>query len=154
MSYTVHFDDTQVKEMLAKAPDETKATVRRILEKSGIETMAEMRIQAPVGVTGDLRRTTHYIFEGSASVVIEPTAQYAKYVETGTRPHWTSVKEGTPLYKWAMQKGISPYAVQRSIAQKGTKAHPFIRPTYDNMLVRVQDFFDTGIAELASKLNG
>lgn len=150
----ITFNDTLVREMLARAPEATRQTVRRVLERSGIEVMAEMRRQAPVAVTGDLRRTAHYRFEGNGKVIVEPTAAYAEWVEKGTKPHWVSVKAGTPLYRWAMQKGISPYAVQRSIAKKGTKAHPFIQPTYDIMEPKVQRFFESGIMELASKLNG
>ena len=52
-------------------------------------------------------------------------APYSAYVEFGARPHWTSVKN---LEGWADRHGISPYAVQYSIAKKGTPAQPFLGP--------------------------
>ena len=53
-------------------------------------------------------------------------AKYADYVEKGTKPHWTSVRN---LESWARFRGINPYVLQRSIARKGTKAHPFEQRT-------------------------
>jgi HK97 gp10 family phage protein len=142
-----------VRQMLAQAPEETALTVHRLLEQNGIQVMAEMRRQAPVAVTGDLRRTIHYYFLETATVAVEPTADYAEYVEKGTSPHWVSVKPGTPLYRWATQKAISPYALQRSIARKGTKPHPFIQPTYEIMEPRVHRDFNQGIDQLIARLN-
>lgn len=52
-------------------------------------------------------------------------ADYSAYVEFGARPHWTSVRN---LEGWAERHGISPYAVQYSIAKKGTPAQPFMTP--------------------------
>jgi HK97 gp10 family phage protein len=150
----IKIDDSAIRAMFDKAPEETQKTVHNLLEKSGIETMAIMRLVAPVGVTGDMRRSAHYIFRNKEEVIIEPTALYAPYVEFGTKPHWTSIKPGTALYKWAMQKGIPPFALQRSIAKKGTKAHPFIQPTYDEAEPVVQSIFNDGIMDLARRLNG
>lgn len=152
---SITFDDKKVREMLAAAPERTMQTVRQLLEKAGIDVMAEMRREAPVGVTGDLRRTTHYVFQGDMAVVVEPTANYAEDVEKGTSPHWVAVEgKDSPLARWAAQKGINPYAVQRSIAKKGTKAHPFIQPTYDIMEPKVQRDFENGIERFIGQLNG
>ena len=61
-----------------------------------------MRIQAGVGATGDLRRSVRYTTSPvNVSATIYPNVPYAEYVEKGTRPHWTSVKPGTPLRRWA-----------------------------------------------------
>jgi HK97 gp10 family phage protein len=140
--------------MLAQSPEQTKRTVHQLLEKAGIQVMAEMRLHAPVAVTGDLRRTVHYVFQADGAVAVEPTASYAEYVEKGTKPHFVSVKPGTPLYRWAMQKGIPPFALKASIAKKGTKPHPFIQPTYDIMEPKVQRLFSEGIDALIGQLNG
>lgn len=153
-SVKITLDDTKVREMLAKAPQETKMTVRRLLERAGIDVMSEMRQHAPVAVTGDLRRSAHYFFQSENEVAVEPTAKYAEAVEKGSKPHWVSVRPGTPLFRWAMQKGISPFALQWSIAHKGTKPHPFIQPTYDIMEPQVQRLFTDGITELVGRLNG
>jgi len=49
--------------------------------------------------------------------------EYGLYLDTGTKPHWTSVRN---LQTWANAKGINVYALQASIAKKGTKAHPWL----------------------------
>lgn len=54
---------------------------------------------------------------------LKPIINYGVFVEEGTKPHWTSVKN---LIPWAHRHGMNPYAVQRAIAKRGTKgAHMF-----------------------------
>ncbi len=153
-TFTVDVDSKLVSEMLQKAPDETNKTIRSLLTGAGIDVSAALRRVAPVGVTGDLRGSTHYYFSHSDTVVVEPTANYANAVEKGSIPHWVSVRPGTALYAWATQKGIPPYALQASIARKGTKAHPFIEPTWRIMEPQVSDDFSKGIDNLMERLNG
>lgn len=57
-----------------------------------------------------------------------PGKTYGKYVERGTSAHWVPIEA---ISRWSAQKGISAYAIQRSIARKGTKAHPFMIPAYE-----------------------
>lgn len=150
---TITADSRMVQAMLRKAPELTRATVKELLTASGIITMGLLRMNMPVGATGDLRRGGRYYFRDSETVAVEPVSKYAEAVDKGSRPHWTSAKAGTPLWRWATQKGISPYAVQRSIAKKGTRAHPFMRPTYEQAQPEVRRIFDNGIATLAARLN-
>lgn len=63
---------------------------------------------------------------------ISPHTKYAIYVHQGTSPHWVPIAALAP---WARRHGINPYAVQRSIAKKGTKANPFM----DRAAVESQD---------------
>lgn len=151
-TFKVDVDSKAVSQMLEKAPDETNKTIHSLLIGAGIDVSAELRRKAPVGVTGDLRGSTHYYFSSSSTVVVEPTADYSDAVEKGSVPHWVSVKPGTALYAWATQKGIPPYALQRSIATKGTKAHPFIEPTWRIMEPKVTDDFNKGIDDLMERL--
>ena len=58
-------------------------------------------------------------------------ANYAPYVEFGTRPHFPPV---AALERWAKQKGLNPWVVAKSIAQKGTEAHPHFWPAAENVL--------------------
>lgn len=148
------FDDAKVKAMLNIAPERVQQTVHRLLEQVGILGQSEMRQQTGVGATGDLRRSEHYFFSGGAEVTVEPTVDYAQDVDKGTSPHWVSVATGTSLYKWAMQKGINPYDVQKSIAKKGTKAHPFLQPTFDILEPKASRIFNNGVDALIGQLNG
>lgn len=61
---------------------------------------------------------------------IYASADHALSVEFGSKPHWTSARN---LKKWAGDKlgdENLAYAVQKSIARKGTKAQPFLRPAF------------------------
>lgn len=101
-----------------------------------------MREEVNVGATGDLRRSIKYkLHPVNVSAEIWPDSPYAEPLEKGSRPHWTSIKPGTSLYKWAKHKGFDAggmRALQISIATKGTKPHPFVKPTYDVMKPRVE----------------
>lgn len=148
----VSVDSAAVQQMLREAPAKVENRLNRVLRVVSIETQREMRQRANVGVTGDLRQSVKYQV-GKLEASIGPTAKHAQYVEHGTKPHWTSVKDGTPLAKWAKAKGISPFAVQRSIAKKGTKAHPFVGPTFKFMEPRIKRRFNTEIDKLIQELS-
>ena len=56
--------------------------------------------------------------------------KYAAAVEFGSVPHWAPI---APLKQWAKRKlgdEGAAYAVQKTIAKKGTKPKPFLRPAY------------------------
>lgn len=149
---TIEIDSAQAQAMLRAAPGKIKSRLNRVLNVVSIETQREMRTKANVGVSGDLRRSIKYQVTGLESRV-GPTAASGPYVEKGTRPHWTSVKPETALGKWAAAKGVNPYMLQRSIARKGTKAHPFVEPTYTLMEPRITRRFDSEIDKLVQELN-
>jgi len=78
-----------------------------------------------------------------------PGKKYGKHVEFGTRPHWVSVKA---LERWAKKKGISPYAVQKSIARKGTKKHPFLIPAFTKNKEFIQQQFKGALKRITKEL--
>lgn len=150
----VTIDDAAVQEMLASAPDVVQKTIRELVEGSAIDVQREMRIAAPIAVTGDLRRSVRYTFTpATLSAEITPAIDYAGDVEYGGKARYVSVAEGTPLRAWAEQKGINPYALRNSIAKKGTKAHPFVEPTYIKMKPVVEESISSGITEMVEGLN-
>jgi hypothetical protein len=51
------------------------------------------------------------------------------YVHQGTKPHWAPVKA---LRGWALRHGIDPFALQRSIAKKGTRPNPWFEEAVDS----------------------
>lgn len=128
----VTFDAREVQSLFRRYPEAATAKLTSLIEASAVDVQRDMRIAAPVGYSGDLRRAIKYrMNKASLTAEITPDVSYAQGVEEGTRPHWVSVREGSPLRRWAVQKGINPYAVQKSIAKKGTKKHPFVGPTFD-----------------------
>lgn len=129
----VVFDSAAVQRVFRELPTRSLFVVNQLIEGSAIDVQREMRTRVSVGATGDTRRRIKYVLnKANLSAEIYPDVPHAEALEKGTRPHWTSVKEGTPLRQWADHKGINPYAVQASIAKRGTKAHPFIIPTFQS----------------------
>ena len=146
-------DDSQVIALFNRAPEAIRRTIGQLVEGAAIDIQREMRIIAPIAVTGDLRRSIRYTYSAATlSAVIEPAANYAEDVEQGRKAHFVSVAEGTPLRAWAKLKGINPYALQNSIAKKGTKAHPFVQPTFEKMKPKVENDIASGIARLIGSL--
>jgi hypothetical protein len=151
---SVSIDDAAVRAMLERAPEKLRAGVSRLVEGAAIDVQREMRIAAPVAVTGQLRKSIRYTFTPSfLRAEVSPNVPYAERVEKGGPPERVSVKPGTPLRAWAEHKGLNPYAVRNSIARKGTKEHPFVEPTYDKMKPVVERDIAQGIAALVEGLS-
>jgi len=78
---------------------------------------------------GTLQNSIQFTVEDNGDVVFSMVG-YAKWVEYGSKPHWTSIEN---LKKWARDKlgdENAAYALQRHIAKNGTKPHPFIRVAF------------------------
>lgn len=147
-------DDARLESAFRQAPELISAGLRRLVEGAAIDLHNQERVAAPVAVTGQLRGSIRYKFMPlSLTAEVGPTVDYAAAIENGTRPHWVSVKPGTPLFRWAKQKGINPFAVQRSIAKKGTKAHPFVMPTFERLAPKIRNDFATGVEALLGGFN-
>ena len=146
-AFRITINDAAVVKLFAAAPSVLQQATRRLIEAAAIDIQREMRIAANVGATGDLRRSIRYTFSpATLTAVIEPTVDYAPDVEYGSRPHYVSASPGTPLARWARMKGLNPFAVQASILKKGTRAHPFVSPTYEKMAPQVKEDIANGIA--------
>lgn len=135
----ISVDDKRVRRLFERAPGAVRLRVRQIIEASAIDTQYEMRRDAPVAVTGQLRASIRYkVAPMGLQAEVRPHADYADEVEFGRGPGPVSVAQGTPLRKWAEFRGLNPYAVQSSIERKGTRPHPFVRPTFIKMKPRVE----------------
>lgn len=138
----------KLKTAFRKSPEIVRDQIQKAITQSIFLVHREAKLEAPVGVTGHLRsRMGKQItpFRG----VIGPTVEYGLFVHEGTSPHWTSVKN---LEKWANKKGINPFALQRSIARKGTKANPFMTRAVDQSEGKVQEFFQLAIDNVLKQL--
>jgi phage gpG-like protein len=95
-----------------------------------------------LNVTGDMRKSvTHKVTEYMNKIVIRVgvNTKYAVYVHEGTKPHWP---KRSAIERWVKLK-FDPidvrgtaYAVSRSIAKKGTKAHPFLKLVFNQEKTR------------------
>ena len=97
----------------------------------------EMKIEAPTGATGDLRRSIQLFRRGDRSVLLGTRLEYAAAVNEGTDPHIADFQE---IQVWARRVlGDKDLAgpVWRKIAQEGTDANPYVDRAIDQA---VQDF--------------
>lgn len=82
--------------------------------------------------TGDLRKSIRVEgpkrFRRLRGVAVVVRSPYGLFVHEGTRPHMPPVDA---LRGWASRKGMSPWAVAKGIAAKGTKAQPFLKRAAD-----------------------
>lgn len=145
MEISLRVDMGNALEATKKAPEEMAKAIHQTLLEVAIYTQRVFRQNMPVGKTGMLRRTTTYVWLGDARVRIEPVEEYAEYVEFGTRPHFPPVEAITP---WARMRGIEPWALAHSIAKHGTKAHPFLQKTYE----QVEPYANTALAQNVDKV--
>jgi hypothetical protein len=153
----VQIDSSRVQRLMTIAPQRVKAAKKEILDRGGIMTQAEMRINAPIH-DGELRQSIRPKMISQDTVIVFSDKKYAIPVEFGRRPNgklppW---REGTPLHKWVKDKmgtDVSPYLVARSIAKKGTKGTKFARKTYVTMKPQVQAMSNQVIAKTIRGLN-
>lgn len=110
------------------------------LRNSATAVLIAAQNNAPVGATSNLKRSLSMkLDQGKLQGTVgfdKPGSDYARFVEFGTSPHWAPI---AALMRWATQRGLNPWAVQASIAKKGTKAHPF----FLQALSRNADFIKT-----------
>lgn len=126
MDIKLSVDQHKLQAALRKAPQQARNALQKGINAGGIIIQREMIEQAPAH-DGRLRQSVE-IKSGDLKVKVAPTAKYAPYVEGGTGPHWVGIDK---IEKWANDHGISPFAVQRSIATKGTKPNPFVERTFN-----------------------
>lgn len=121
--------------------DATDDIIRQTMQAALLLLEADMRKNAPRD-TGQLANSVTHNIGGSGLTTIGevgPTVAYWPFVERGTKPHWPPVAAVTP---WARRHGIPPFLVARSIAKKGTKAQPFVRPAWEHNQQQIRDMFD------------
>jgi hypothetical protein len=106
------------------------APVSRFFRSAGFRIQGRAMQKAPVD-TGFLKNSIQPEFDSGSPmryVRVGTNAQQAAPMEFGTRPHFPPVRAITP---WAQRHGIDPFALALSIARKGTKPHPFLKPALD-----------------------
>lgn len=144
--FTITVDAEGVIAMLDLMAEEIQPTLMATLAEVSELTVETMKGHANVGATGELRDSIGYEIDPALlASEIKPSVSYGDALETGSKPHWAPIE---PLKAWAEVKGLNPYAVRWSIAQKGTLPHPYIQPTYEEVTPIVSERFGAAIAEL------
>lgn len=151
MPVTVTMDAEGMITLLTGMSEELPPTILGLVEDAAKVTVATEKEHAPVGVGGDkgLRGAIRYeLVPETLEALVIPDVPYAAPVEYGSKPHWAPIE---PLKAWAALKGMNPYALRWSIAQKGTKPHPYVEPTAEEMDSLIGGMFNDGIAEFITR---
>lgn len=90
-----------------------------------VANYATAKAPRDTGRMSDGIAVTQKATEYNLSAIVAPKHKYAIYVEKGTRPHFPPVRA---LDGWAKRHNISPFAVARVIARRGTRPQPFMAP--------------------------
>lgn len=128
--------------------------VQPFLERSATYLKEELEQISPEGVTGALRgRYFTRVEPDAASAVgfrgdVLTSVKYAKYVDQGTAPHWVSIGH---LQEWADLKDINVYALQHTIAQKGTEGQFFFQRAKTNTLPQIRLDWQRTVGALVHK---
>jgi HK97 gp10 family phage protein len=91
---------------------------------------------------GSLRSSIDYTLETSEREVIGKViadSKHAIFVEYGTRGYPREFPPSETIIQWALRKGIDEVDASKivwSIYQKGTKEHPFMRPTASKLKLK------------------
>jgi hypothetical protein len=97
----------------------------------------QMKVEAPVGATGDLQRSIQIFRTGNGTIWLGTRIHYAMDVWQGTEPHYADFED---IQVWARRKlGDEDAAgpVWRSIAQHGTAPNDFVGRAIDTAIQRV-----------------
>ena len=85
------------------------------------------------------------------SGTVGPSLRYGLFVEAGTRPHFPPV---AALSGWARRHGVNPYALQRAIGRRGTRARPFLLLALQKNLPRIVRLFAAAGARVVVRIGG
>jgi hypothetical protein len=112
-----------------------KKIVREIVfgaQATQAKVINDARALAPTGVTGALVQSIQpgpiIVTDDNVEAYVGAYVEYASYIEFGTRPHFPPVEA---LKDWCAKflgDERLAFVVARSIARRGTIAHPFLGP--------------------------
>lgn len=165
------FDASDFGELAAlweKAPDITRTRLLQATTASDALLQAQLKIDLPkgaggaAGLAGSVATEEQALDDAVIGMVFTPLG-YAKYVEEGTKPrekgHWPPIQ---PLTDWAhvvlglddQEARSAAFAIQRSIAKKGTKANPVWRKTWQAKQAKVREYFTAALQAIVRDLAG
>lgn len=146
-------------EMVDQMPEKGTEELLKAMTKATLHLQRAIKINAPVGVAGHLRRSiAREVVMGAngveGHVFADNSVPYAICVEEGTAPHWAPLE---PLRRWALKKlpGVTEKnaigvarAIQRKIASRGTKGQFFFEKSWISEKPMIESFFDQAISRV------
>ena len=126
---------------LARAPSTVEDQTRAAMTASLLLLEADQKRLVAQDTRRLMTSINHKITGRGANLTgrVGPSARYGYFVEYGRRP-------GKPppvgaVAGWARRHGANPFLVARAIGRHGTKAQPFVRPSYTRNLRRIATLF-------------
>lgn len=116
---------------------ELDGEIQRFLLEFSNELVNQLKREAPMGATGDLRRSFQLFRTGDGVVWLGSRIEYAADVWKGTPPH---VADFDAIEVWARRKlGDESAAgpVWRHIAEEGTEPNDYVGRAVDQAIERI-----------------
>lgn len=149
---SVTVDSEAAVSQLTSMSDGLKRVIIAFIDQGATMTKDMLSDKAPEGVAGLMGQGLKgnmaiKMSNGGLSATIGPNDSigYAASVENGSRPHMPPAFPGSALDQWCDLHGMNTWAVAMSISRKGTKAHPYVRPTYAAMQTKLPALADQQI---------
>jgi hypothetical protein len=161
-------DFAQLAAYWEKAPNITRARLMQAVTASDNLLQAQLKVDLPkgaggsAGLQGSIATDEVPLDDAVIGMVFTPLG-YAKYIEEGTKPrekgHWPPIQ---PLTDWAhvvlglddQEARSAAFAIQRSIAKKGTKANPVWRKTWQAKQAKIREYFTNALSDITRDLAG
>jgi hypothetical protein len=105
---------------------ELDAETREIVLELANAIVNEMKVEAPVGATGDLRRSIQIFQRDNDSVLLGTRIGYADDVLTGTEPHLADFEAIQVWSRRVLGDESAAGAVWRKIAREGTEPNDYV----------------------------
>lgn len=153
--YQIIMDTNGLPERLERMSMGLDSHLNSWLHNASYFVKEEMAARAPEGVAGAIGQGLKNnigveIIPAAKTAEIKPNknvSSYADAVETGSRPHRPPAGPDSALAQWCEMKGLNVWAVAKSIERNGTKAHPYIEPTYQATKEKVAEMFSLGVKQ-------
>lgn len=138
----------EIRSALAKSPIIVSRHTNIAIKKSLLVDLHNAKQQTTPVDTSNLIGTWDAKFS-NLSGEYGPRSKYAYWVHIGSGPHWAPIKY---LEGWAKRHGINPYALQKSIAKKGTKANPFLQKAVDKAQPNINRRFEVALRDSLNEI--
>lgn len=135
-----------------KTSNKTLEKMKRCLIAGGnaIEGKARQKVAVNTGHLRESIVSTDSFVTGDLEVIIGPTLDYGAYIEFGTMPHKGSDGHNEfveSIKRWAFLHNLPWYPIYRKIVSKGTKAKPYLIPSYNQVAPKVESKLDQILLE-------
>lgn len=142
---------------IARMPEMVGEELSRAALEASIVVTRNVKEVTPVGVSrggGEgLQASIRYQIyptAGEVTGVISSPLRYVEAVEIGTRPHMPPV---SALEEWAASKGLSAWAVAKSIAKHGTKGQWMFKKGFEASQPALERIADSAVSRILQRLD-